>query len=562
MTARSQPRPWLSALLFAVLWLAYAASPLRLSLDSKWSIHTALSLLHGGWGDLSHYLPILAGTGFNGIELRHGRLHTIFPVGVSLLAIPFVAAAESIVPDFDLLVRYAVPTGLEGWIAAFYAALAGVLFFRIAWLRTQSLPTSMLATLIFAFGTSMWSTASRVLWQHGPLVAALLAAMLLLLRARERPALVQYAGLALAVAYVIRPTAAIAVVVLSLYVFLAHRAQFIRYLLWAMPVAAPWLAFNWIVFDGLLPPYYMAGRLAGSTTVAEALAGNLMSPARGLFVYSPILVLALPGVVMGLRERADRLLHLALIATALLLWIAVARLPHWWAGHSFGPRFMTDALPFVAYFLLFPLQAVARWQGFRRAAAVLAVALLAAASLLIHYTGAFNRATHHWNAGPRDVDAAPARLWDWRDPMFLRGTFAPLRPRLDGIVPRAEAGDPIVLELDRSVRLADAEAGPVYRQYGWRPPDAGGLRMVSDLGTLFLVLPPAARGQGLELTLTADLGGAVMVAVNGQDLGRWQSGAFRRVIPAAAVGTGRVMELRFQGAGLVLQTLRLSPAGT
>jgi len=32
----------------------------------------------------------------------------------------------------------------------------------------QSLPIALASTFIFAFSTSIWSTATRALWQHGP----------------------------------------------------------------------------------------------------------------------------------------------------------------------------------------------------------------------------------------------------------------------------------------------------------------------------------------------------------------------------------------------------------
>jgi hypothetical protein len=49
-----------------------------------------------------------------------------------------------------------------------------------------------------------------------------------------------------------------------------------------------------------------------------------------------------------------------------------------------------------------------------------AFAVLAAWSFLVHFNGATNPRTFAWNHQPVNVDEHPERLWDWRDPQFLR----------------------------------------------------------------------------------------------------------------------------------------------
>jgi hypothetical protein len=38
----------------------------------------------------------------------------------------------------------------------------------------------------------------------------------------------------------------------------------------------------------------------------------------------------------------------------------------------------------------------------------------------MHAQGALDISGYAWNADPVSVDAHPERLWDWRDPPFLR----------------------------------------------------------------------------------------------------------------------------------------------
>jgi hypothetical protein len=50
----------------------------------------------------------------------------------------------------------------------------------------------------------------------------------------------------------------------------------------------------------------------------------------------------------------------------------------------------------------------------------IAFAALALAGLGIHQRGGWSGAVHEWNAIPNNVDQHTERIWDWRDPPWLR----------------------------------------------------------------------------------------------------------------------------------------------
>ena len=54
--------------LFAVLLTIFYASPVRTPFDSRWAVHTAMSLARGHWGDPAEYTPIIEKEGFDAIE--------------------------------------------------------------------------------------------------------------------------------------------------------------------------------------------------------------------------------------------------------------------------------------------------------------------------------------------------------------------------------------------------------------------------------------------------------------------------------------------------------------
>ena len=404
-------------------WLLRAAAPVALffvvvvthctgvitSYDSIWSIPVARSLLREGNTDLDEYPAQLAANGFYGTELIGGHYYSIFPIGPSLVALPVVYALDA--------AGVALADGkIERMTASIVVGLTAVLLYLLA-RRSLGVPGSLLVALIFAFGTAAWSTATRALWQHGPSMLMLTLGLWIVVLARDRPRLVQLAALPLAFSYVIRPTNAIAIVIMSAVVWLEYRRYVLHYLLWGVVVAVPLVGFNWAVYHSLLSPYYLASRIGHSGRFAEASLGTLASPGRGLFVFSPILLLSLYGMWLTWRRGV---LDRALSAIVLLHWIALSSFPHWWGGHSFGPRLLSDVVPYLIYFLIPVVARIASLSGAQHAVWVTGFACLVAISFLVNFRGATARAVYRWNAEPVDIDVQPSRLWDWRDLQFLR----------------------------------------------------------------------------------------------------------------------------------------------
>lgn len=405
---------------FLIMLAAFASSGIKTSSDSRWSIHTAMSLIRGQGGALTAYAPVLAATDHYAIETCRGEPRTIFPVGVSVLAVPAVAIAALVSPDFEARLAHSVPDSFEKLVASFYGALAVALLVPVVVARVGSVPIAVAVALIFGFGTSMWSTATRALWQHGPLMLMYVVTMVVLERARTRPTALSYVGLPLAAAYVIRPTALVPIAVIGLYVLIRAPSAVPRAILWAIAVLAPWIVYNLVTCGAPYPSYYDPFRLSTTTTFWEALAGNLVSPGRGLLVYSPILLVALVGFIYAVRRTEHRDLALGYGVIVVLHWILVSRFPHWWLGASYGPRVMSDVLPFMVWYLPFAFAAVSDLRGFIRAGAVAGIVLLAGISVAMHAQGATRQYGYLWNAIPLNIDNHPNRVWDWSDPPFLR----------------------------------------------------------------------------------------------------------------------------------------------
>lgn len=141
-------------------------------------------------------------------------------------------------------------------------------------------------------------------------------------------------------------------------------------------------------------------------------AGLLFSPNRGLFVFSPVALVPIAGLrrsVVALRDHGIAWL----VTAAAVQFVVYATYSVWWGGHTFGPRYLLDAIV-----LLTPSGAVALDAIFNRPWQRTLCAVLLAWSVAVAGTGAF--LADRWNTDPVDVDRNHERLWDWRDPQIVR----------------------------------------------------------------------------------------------------------------------------------------------
>jgi len=241
----------------------------------------------------------------------------------------------------------------------------------------------------------------------------------LILRADSRPWLIQYIGALLAMAYIIRPTNSIALICFSVFVLLYYRQYFWRYVVWGALVLAPFIIFNLSTYNALLPPYYSPSRIGMNSSFFEALLGNLISPARGLLLFSPIFLMAFLGIYLKMKAGRIEKVDYFLATIIGLHWLAISAYPHWWAGHSYGPRFFADMVPFLVYFLIPVVDSLA--QAAKPKGILITIFLvLTALSFWVNYRGAVRWEVYSWNVNPVNVDLQPARIWDWHDLQFLR----------------------------------------------------------------------------------------------------------------------------------------------
>jgi hypothetical protein len=126
------------------------------------------------------------------------------------------------------------------------------------------------------------------------------------------------------------------------------------------------------------------------TPFFSGLIGLLVSPSRGLLVFSPILGLSFWGFARAAKDDEYRPLW-PFFASALVMMAAQCKWFDWWGGHAYGYRPWLDAVPYLSLGLL-PVADVVSSTRVRQAA----TGVLLAWSVFVQALGALSY-DRYWN---------------------------------------------------------------------------------------------------------------------------------------------------------------------
>ncbi len=234
-------------------------------------------------------------------------------------------------------------------VAALFAAAAGAgLLAAVACRHGGS--EGRWAGLALALGTTL-AAAAQSFSGEAPATCAVAIAIWLLSAAdaADDPRLAGPAGLPLALAVALQPSTLALALVLGLGTLLRSRRVVVPFLLWTAPGAA-------LAAYGLL----QTGLPTGSAKPSAAAAALLVSPAKGAFVFAPLALVALVGLVRALFVRRARFWDAPSPSRALPLACGLAFAAHlaslvafdgWADGVFWGPRFVSPAWPALLLFL-------------------------------------------------------------------------------------------------------------------------------------------------------------------------------------------------------------------
>ncbi len=428
--------------LFLSSLLVFCVSPVINTSDSMYSMVLSESILHRhsthlDWvhfpapiAELKNSTPPTFNPKYSTYPLGNVNGHIVycFPNGSSLLSVPFVAimngfGANAIRRDGSCSLGGEVV--IQKMLSALLMALLTCLIFR-AGLFLLTINTSTIVALSFAFGTPVWSTATRALWSHTWFIFLGGIVVYLLLRTesqvRKMPSIL--IATLLSWMYFVRPTGAVPIVCVAAFLFVCHRGEFKRFAAAGALWFGAFTVYSWFTFDEVIPGYYLASRLQ-FRTFPIALAGILVSPSRGLFLYVPMTGFITYVLIRYRHELPYRRLLFLSLSVILVHGVCVAGYPNWWGGASYGPRLLTDVLPWFAVLAILGLAGRAKTHPLDNCRLELATACcLVALSIAINGRGAFSVSTQQWSTVV-DVDRHPEHIFDWSYPQFAAGLIPP-----------------------------------------------------------------------------------------------------------------------------------------
>jgi hypothetical protein len=421
-------------ILFLSTFALLLASPFHRLGDSRYSMVLSQALLERGTFALENYVSD-PNDGATRFERVNGHLYYIFPPGTSVLSVPALAVAHAfgVVPvTRDGRYDIEAETRLQAVLAALLMAGYAVIVFHTA---SELLPAGWALAIVVGtiFGSPVWSTMSRSLWSDTWSTFLLGWIIFLLVRLDRRGARVNPILLAtlLSWTYFIRPTNAPGILLISAYVLAFRRRLLVPYALTGAVWLGVFVAYSESQFGRPLPTYYHPGRLAFEH-FGTALRANLVSPSRGLLVFVPTLFFVGALVVCYGRRLPHRRLVALAVGVLVVHTILISGYWQWWAGHSYGPRFMANLVPWLCLLSILGVRAMlGGWKenppsSVARRLVHTAGAVLLLLSVLVNARGALSEGSEVWNRRPVDIDTQPLRVFDWKDPQFW--PFSPAQP--------------------------------------------------------------------------------------------------------------------------------------
>jgi hypothetical protein len=309
---------------------------------------------------------------------------------------------------------------MEKLCASLLAAMSTALLYLL--LRRRADPRlSLLLALAYAFGTTTWMIGSQALWQHGMAELLIIAAMFVLTGGCNPRRAILAGVLCGLVACNRQPDSLIAAALAIYGLWWARRLA--PLMLGAAAVPAVFLLiYNFGIVGHYAGAYGLVARpMFFQHNLLYGLAVLLFSPAKGLFVFSPFLLVipfCLPQIFADRRTRAIT----TAVGVAAVVLLLVYSKADWRQGASWGPRWLTDLQP-ILFWMLPP--AVSSLNRVGR----VTFALACCVGIVIEGIGAF------WYTGASDIAiyAKPhlgevAAVWNFRNAPFLAELRHPRAP--------------------------------------------------------------------------------------------------------------------------------------
>jgi hypothetical protein len=419
------PSRWIAILAGLVLFFVVISGKVRYTFgDARYALLESQAILEDGTYRLDDYvneLPLGHAPLGPGWVIFHseknGHFYYDYPVGTSVFALPFVAVARAWGMN---PASYWDDDQLQIFIAATLLVVVFLLLIRLSLLYLDDW-AALVFSLLFVAGTSLMSGMGTALWSFDFETVFLLLGVLELAEvARGKRPKVRgiWFGFLLFAAYLCRPTAMVFILLGFIYLGWKQRKALLPAMVTSAALLGLFVLWSLLEMQVWLPRYYQPGNWKPYGEFFHNLWPIWLGPARGLFSFTPILLLGLLGWAFA-KQRKDPLYILMWVWFALHTWMVLkSKTP--WGGWCYGPRFYTEILPGLALTLLMTFESLEhvrlRWKQIVGTAFL----VFSCFGVYVHtWQGLYTPQTADWNDHPNIDEAWAMVRWDWRYPQFL-----------------------------------------------------------------------------------------------------------------------------------------------
>ena len=289
-------------------------------------------------------------------EISHGNIainklgqrFMVYNIGQSIIFLPLYYLS-SLISNNDAECYYRAAFFVS-FINYFVHAFCAMILFNIALILNVSKRRALLMSLFFCFTSYSFSFAQSTYEHHFEMLFILLA-FYIALNNNIRKKIV-FLSLTISFGLLFRTTTIL--VVPSILLLLDNRKK-LFFLLSLIPITIFILIFNYLKFGNPFESgYEIAWKLANGqdiifwsiTRLPSSIIGFLFSPGKGLFFFSPTIIICW----FGLKSFYAKNSRLSLsIIIFLLLYLCIFSMNFAWHGSiwSFGPRYILPILPFL-----------------------------------------------------------------------------------------------------------------------------------------------------------------------------------------------------------------------
>ena len=401
-----------------------------------------------------------------GVEGLFGLSYTWHEFGQNFFVLPFFIILKSL-----------RGTGYPFFISnAVLTALAAVLLMKMLMIMGYGQRASCLTSLFYGLGTFAWFYAAKAPFEQPVAVFLLLGEFYFVLKyVLEKPARKRHylfiSAAFMGFGVLTKTELALSAIPLAALLWgglggLPERKKvfvsaFLVFFLVLIPFAAFYLFYDFIRFGSLFQTGYsrfVSPAFFKPRYLPMGIAGFLFSPGKSMFLYSPVILLAM-FFARDFSRRVPKFVFRAVCLTVLVYFLFYSTWVDWHGDYCWGPRYLLLITPF----LVMPMASLfERWRGLARASRALALAALVASvtvqampAVSNYYLGLVMK--YGWNSNARSEtrlrlgDEGSVSLWESffriKESAFINqfGIFADTtRASLD-----PESGPEIIARLQR-----------------------------------------------------------------------------------------------------------------